>query len=677
MRVGAIAAFGNCVIKTLSSPRCFLGFSPSLRWLLLGFLSVFALACHASAQSVGLSWNADSDPTVTGYVVFYGTSSGNYTQTIDVGNVTAAAVPNLSAGTTYYLAVAAYNGAGIQSDVSNEVSGIPSSSSSSSSIPAAPTSVSATAGNAQVALNWAAVSGATSYNVKRSATSGGPYTTVATVTSASATDSSVTNGAVYYYVVTAVNSSGESNNSSEVSATPQAPVPATPAPSGLTASAGNALVTLNWTASSGATSYNVKRSTTSGGPYTTIGSPSSTFASDSSVTNGITYYYVVSAANSAGESANSSEVSATPAAPAPGTPGSLTASAGNGAVSLAWNTASNATGYNLKRSTSSGGPYTTVASVTSTSITDSSLANGTTYYYVVSATNGSGESANSAQASATPSAPVPPASPTGLAASPGNAQVSLTWNTTAGAASYNVKRSTTSGGPFTTIGTATTASANDTTVANGTTYYYVVSAVSGAGESANSAQVSAAPTALPSPWVTADIGSVGGGGAASYASGTFTESGSGAGFGGTSDAFRYLYQPATSNGSIIVKVATSQSGGSAGATGVMMRDSLTANAIYAGLFVTPNNGIVYEWRASTGGTTSRVTATVTGPVWLQLSYNPSGCKASYSTNGSTWIQIAPKKSAAFGSSYSLGMAVTSGVAGVTSTSTFSNVTAVP
>src|SRR5581483_11647377 len=69
-----------------------------------------------------------------------------------------------------------------------------------------------------------------------------------------------------------------------------------------------------WTASSGATSYTVRRSTTSGGPYTNIATPSTPGYTDSAVTNGTTYYYVVAAANSAGSSSNSSQVSATPAA---------------------------------------------------------------------------------------------------------------------------------------------------------------------------------------------------------------------------------------------------------------------------------------------------------------------------------------------------------------------------
>ena len=85
-----------------------------------------------------------------------------------------------------------------------------------------------------------------------------------------------------------------------------------PVPTNLMATAGNGQVGLSWSGSIGATSYNVKRATTSGGPYTTIGNPTTTSYTDTSVTNGTTYYYVVSAVNTAGESANSSQVSATP-----------------------------------------------------------------------------------------------------------------------------------------------------------------------------------------------------------------------------------------------------------------------------------------------------------------------------------------------------------------------------
>jgi len=87
-----------------------------------------------------------------------------------------------------------------------------------------------------------------------------------------------------------------------------------PVPTGVSATAGNAQATISWSASSGATSYNVKRATVSGGPYTTVGSPSSSPFINTGLTNGTTYFYVVSAVNSAGQSANSTQVSVTPTA---------------------------------------------------------------------------------------------------------------------------------------------------------------------------------------------------------------------------------------------------------------------------------------------------------------------------------------------------------------------------
>jgi len=97
---------------------------------------------------------------------------------------------------------------------------------SSGGAPAAPTGLTATAGNAQVALTWDASSGATSYNVKRATVSGTESVTNATVTTTNYTDMQVTNGTTYYYVVSAVNGGGESTNSSEVSAIPQLLLPA-------------------------------------------------------------------------------------------------------------------------------------------------------------------------------------------------------------------------------------------------------------------------------------------------------------------------------------------------------------------------------------------------------------------------------------------------------------------
>jgi len=91
--------------------------------------------------------------------------------------------------------------------------------------PPAPISLSATPGSGQVALTWTAPTGATGYNVKRSSTSGGPYTVIGTSTGTTFTDTTVTNGATYYYVTTAITnvsgSVGEGADSNQASATPQ------------------------------------------------------------------------------------------------------------------------------------------------------------------------------------------------------------------------------------------------------------------------------------------------------------------------------------------------------------------------------------------------------------------------------------------------------------------------
>jgi hypothetical protein len=85
----------------------------------------------------------------------------------------------------------------------------------------------------------------------------------------------------------------------------------------------------------------------------------------------------------------------------------MAATGGNHQVILAWSASTTASSYNVKRSTTTGGPYTTVASATTTNYVDTGLTNGTKYYYVVSAVNVNGESGNSTEASATPSLPPP------------------------------------------------------------------------------------------------------------------------------------------------------------------------------------------------------------------------------------------------------------------------------
>jgi len=275
-------------------------------------------------------------------------------------------------------------------------------------------------------------------------------------------------------------------------------VPPPAAPTGLAATPGNNTVSLSWDVTSGATGYKVLRGTTTG-VYTVTNSVTLNTNFDATVVGGTTYFYAVQATNSSGAGALSSEVSVTPTVALPSTPAGFTATGTNSAVLLSWNIAAGATGYNIKRATTSGAEAT-IASTGATSYTDAAVVNGTTHFYTVSATNSAGESADSSEVSAVPD--VPPATPTALNATAGSNQVSLTWTGSAGATSYNVKRSTTSGSGYTTIGTTTapTTAYVDSTAVKFTQYYYVVSAVNAYGESANSSpEATATPTGAYGP----------------------------------------------------------------------------------------------------------------------------------------------------------------------------------
>jgi fibronectin type 3 domain-containing protein/regulation of enolase protein 1 (concanavalin A-like superfamily) len=173
--------------------------------------------------------------------------------------------------------------------------------------PAPPANLIATGTN-QVTLSWDASAEALLYNVKRSTVDGGPYTVVAAnVSDTSYVDTGVSSGGPYYYIVTAKSGAFESTPST------QASVLLLPAvPTQITAAAWNGRIDLSWTASAGALTYDVKRAIAIEGPYTPIANVATQSFRDTELTNGINYYYVVSAVNTTGASANSSSASATP-----------------------------------------------------------------------------------------------------------------------------------------------------------------------------------------------------------------------------------------------------------------------------------------------------------------------------------------------------------------------------
>jgi fibronectin type 3 domain-containing protein len=161
----------------------------------------------------------------------------------------------------------------------------------------------------QISLSWTASGGAAYYNLRRSLASGGPYTIVAQgIMTTNYNDTSPTSGTTFYYAVTAVYSGGESANSTPANAT----TPLLPAPTTLTATLNGNQVALNWTASSDADTYDVKRSYISGGPYTIVATGViGTNYSDPVYFTSASYYYVVAAADGGGEGPSSPEASVT------------------------------------------------------------------------------------------------------------------------------------------------------------------------------------------------------------------------------------------------------------------------------------------------------------------------------------------------------------------------------
>jgi len=191
---------------------------------------------------------------------------------------------------------------------------------------------------------------------------------------------------------------------------------------GLSATAGNAQVVLSWSApfdnGSAITSYKVYRGTASNGETLLAAGGCSSLGNvltctDAGLAGGTAYYYKVSAVNSIGEGSQSSEASATPAA-VPSQVTGLSATAGNAQVALSWtapaNNGSAITSYKVYRGASSNGETLLAAGGCSglgnvLTCTDAGLANGTAYYYKVSAVNGVGEGSLSAEVNATPHIP--------------------------------------------------------------------------------------------------------------------------------------------------------------------------------------------------------------------------------------------------------------------------------
>ena len=331
--------------------------------------------------------------------------------------------------------------------------------------PTTPGGVTATGGNAQATLTWQPVSGASGYNVKASTTSGGPYGIVATnLPATSFANTGLVNGTMYYYVITATNPAGESASSPEVVAVPGTlnrlfwVASSSTDGSDNPANALDGSLTTRWSTGTSQASgqwfqvdmglpntFNriVLNNVNSANDYprgyqvyvsndgVNWGSAVATGTGTSGVTTinftpqAARYIRIIQTGSANGTywSIDEFNVSATvPTVPASPTATPISSSE----VSLTWNPSISASGYNVKRSTTSGSGYTTVAmNLTGLAYTDSGLSAGTTYYYVITATNSYGESGPSSEVSTHPVVTTPPQ----IALSNSGGQMQLGWPT--------------------------------------------------------------------------------------------------------------------------------------------------------------------------------------------------------------------------------------------------------
>ena len=333
------------------------------------------------------------------------------------------------------------------------VSGVP---------PVVPANLTVHAGNNQTALTWISSAGASTYNIKRSITSGGSYVVIATnVTSTAYIDSGLVNGTSYYYVISALNLAGESANSVQVYAMPGTLDRTIWVASSSTAGSdlpGNALdgdFNTRWSTGTpqangqwfqvdlGVTStFNkiVLNAANSANDYPrgyqvyvsndgvgwsaiiTSGTESSGITTITFAAQAARYVRIVQTGSAPGTFWSIHEFNAFGTTPT--SPAALAATVGDGQVSLAWSASVSAAGYDVKRTNASGGPYATVAvNVTGLNYVDAGLANGHAYFYVVTATNSFGESAVSPEAGVQPVSLLPPQ----LGMSAGAGQMQLLW----------------------------------------------------------------------------------------------------------------------------------------------------------------------------------------------------------------------------------------------------------
>ena len=179
---------------------------------------------------------------------------------------------------------------------------------------------------------------------------------------------------------------------------------------------------------------------------------------------------------------------------------------------------------------------------------------------------------------------------------------------------------------------------------------------------------------LPAPWQSTDVGAVAASGSAGESGGVFTIQASGADIWGTADEFHYAYQTLNGDGEITARVTGMDNTDPWAKAGVMIRESLSPDSIHAMVIVTPSNGLAYQRRLTTGGSSFNAggPSSVTAPHWVRLVRIGDTIAAYESSDGSAW-NLVGSDTIVMASSVYVGLAATSHNDGAINTSTYDNV----
>jgi hypothetical protein len=180
---------------------------------------------------------------------------------------------------------------------------------------------------------------------------------------------------------------------------------------------------------------------------------------------------------------------------------------------------------------------------------------------------------------------------------------------------------------------------------------------------------------LPSGWSDGDVGAVGVAGNANFASNAFTVKGAGAQIYGAADAFHFVYQPLSGDGTIVARLVSLQGGSGFVAAGVMIRETLNAASTNAKTADwAAYNAIYFDARTSTGaGTAEPGNVSATLPYWVKVSRSGSTFSSYASTDGVSWVQVGTSQTISMPQNVYMGLAVTSGSAAALATAVFDNV----